>query len=94
MFAIASFLTGLQAVSSKDFVVTQVLEELVTKGHAPEPDTAARLLIDWLAGQLCRDEQPLHRRARGTRALSPSGAARQWLYAQVNLAELAGAACE
>jgi len=31
---------------------------------------------------------------RGTRALSLSGAARQWLYAQVNLAELAGAACE
>ena len=37
---------------------------------------------------------PETRRARGTRALSLSGAARQWLYAQVNLAELAGAACE
>ena len=52
MFAIASVLSGLQAVSAKDLEITEVLRELVAQSHAQDADSAASMLVDWLAAGL------------------------------------------
>lgn len=54
MFAIVSSLSGLRAASPAKLAVTEVLQTLVARGEASNIDSAADLLIRWVAGQLAR----------------------------------------
>ncbi|MCB1613556.1 MAG: hypothetical protein KDI60_17660 [Xanthomonadales bacterium] len=52
MFAIASTLSGLQGASLGNLDLAKALKSLVDGKHALDVDTAAALLIQWVAGQL------------------------------------------